>query len=196
MHYTNLGRWKAKSEVNMNEKKLNKMSGLSALPLIIIIGLILGTGYLLLKDSIDLSFLEVSKDLEMERLENFPKTVSVTKDLDKQRAVIKSEEELINFLSYVSKSKELSLGRKVDFKKEMLIGVSTKTNNTGGYSVKIEKIKVDKKTNNLYITSLITKPSDNCVVTQQLNSAVDIVLVSKTNMDVEFETVRTTDLCE
>lgn len=196
MHYTNLGRWKAKSEVNMNEKKLNKMSGLSALPLIIIIGLILGTGYLLLKDSIDLSFLEVSKDLEMERLENFPKTVSVTKDLDKQRAVIKSEEELINFLSYVSKSKELSLGRKVNFKKEMLIGVSTKTNNTGGYSVKIEKIKVDKKTNNLYITSLITKPSDNCVVTQQLNSAVDIVLVSKTNMDVEFETVRTTDLCE
>lgn len=180
----------------MNEHKLNKMSGLSALPLIIIIGLILGAGYLLLKDSIDLSFLEVDNDLEMERLENFPKTVPVSENIDKQRTVIKSEEELVDFLSYVSKSKNLSVGRKIDFNKKMLIAVSTKSYETGGYSVKIEKIIKDKETDSLYVTSLITEPGDTCAVTQQLNSSVDMVIVDKTKMNVEFETLRTTDLCE
>lgn len=180
----------------MNEKQLNKMSGLSALPLIIIIGLILGTGYLLLKDNIDLSFLETSDNLEMERLEEFPKTVGVNEDIEKQREVIKSEEELVEFLSYVSKSSELSLNRKVDFNKEMLIGVSTETFNTGGYSIKIDDINKDTEANSLHVTSLITKPGDNCLVTQQLTSAVDIVVVDKTDMDVEFDTLRTTDFCE
>lgn len=180
----------------MNEEKLDKMSGLSALPLIIIIGLTLGTGYLLLKDNIDLSFLEADKSLEMERLEEFPKVVPVSEEIDKQRKVIRSEEELVDFFSHVSKSKELSLGRKINFDKQMLVGVSTETNRTGGYSIKIDKIRKDTDKDVLHVTSIITQPGDSCFVTQQLNSAVDLVVIDKTDMEIDFDTLRTTDLCE
>lgn len=176
--------------------KMHKMSGLSALPLLIILGLIFGAGYFLLKGNIDLSFLEQSNKLEMERLENFPTTVGVSENLDKQRVVIRSEDDLIDFLSYVDKSKALSVSEKIDFDKTMLIGVSTKTFDTGGYSIKIEKIYIDKEENKLLVSSMITKPGDNCITDQVLTSAVDLVAIDKTDMEIDFELKRQTNFCK
>jgi hypothetical protein len=180
----------------MNENH-NKMAGVSALPLIIILGLILGAGYFLLRGEIDLSsLLGDNSSLEMRRLDGFPTVVPVSVEHEKLQKVIKSEQELIDFLAAVDETNNLSVGEKINFDKEMLIGVATSNFDTSGYSMKIRKIYVDRDSNSLLVSSTITQPGDTCQKDPQLNVAVEIVAVDTTDMPVDFETLRTTEICE
>ncbi len=173
------------------------MAGISALPLLIILGLIFGAGYLLMGGEFKLDFFEEKTSLELRRLEDFPTTVVVKNpELEKQRSVINSEEELVAFLANVDTEDELSLGEQIDFEKEMLIGISTKAFETTGYSVKIKKIYIDKENDELLVSSLITEPSDACITTDTATSSIDIVAVDKTDLNIDFETLRKKDLCD
>ena len=175
----------------------HKMAGVSTLPLIIILGLIFGAGYFLLRGDIDLSkFLEDNRSLEMRRLEDFPAVVPVTTEHEKYRVVIKSDQELIDFLAKVDETNNLALAEKIDYDREMLIGVATENFGVTGHSMKIRKIYMDRDSNSLLVSSMITQPDDSCEVTDYENVAVDLVAVDKTDMPVDFETLRQTDFCE
>ncbi|MBI2414830.1 hypothetical protein HYV31_03275 [candidate division WWE3 bacterium] len=179
-----------------NQKKL---SGAKGLPFIILGGVILIAGYFLVgKDFINnLSLFEKTKTLEMQRLEGFPAKISVANpDIEKQRKVITNEKELIDFLAFVDKTSSLTVGEKIDFSKQMLIGVSSETFDNDEFEVKIRKIYLDKEKNKLLVSVKIMQPGDSCAKLQQPGVGVDVVVVDKTDMRIDFETLRETQICK
>jgi hypothetical protein len=175
----------------------NRMAGISALPLIIILGLIFGAGYLLLQGEVDLNIFKPNNTLELRRIDDFPGIVTTgNEDIEKQRLIIKTEEELIEFLANIDKTNQLAFSEKIDFEKEMLIGVSTKPFENTGYSAKIRKIYINKEEESLLVSTKITIPGETCVTEPDLTIGVDIVAIDKTDMEIDFETQRTTDFCD
>lgn len=178
----------------MNDRQQN-MYGMSGLPVLIVLGLILGAGYFLLRGEINLPFNETSNTVEVRRLEGFPVNVSLPGELGKIQTVLKSEKELIAFLAAIDKSNNLSVNEKINFDKEYLIGVSSKTFNTDGHDFKIRKVYIDVEKDMLLVSSRTVKPDDDCNVTKGLNTVVDIVAVSKTDKDFDFENLIETQTC-
>lgn len=175
----------------------NRMAGISALPLLIILGLIFGAGYLLLQGDVDLDFFKPDNTLELRRIDDFPAIVTTgDENIEKQRTIIKSEEELISFLSSIDKTNQLAFSEKIDFEKEMLIGVSTKPFENTGYKAKIRKVYINKEEETLLVSTRITMPDEACVTEPDLTIGVDLVAVDKTDMEIDFETQRTTDFCD
>lgn len=175
----------------------NKMAGISALPLIIILGLILGAGYFLLQGEVNLDFLKPDNTLELRRIEDFPSIVTTGDEtINKQRTIIKSEKELIGFLSNIDKTNQLTFSEKIDFDKEILVAVSTKPFENTGYKAKIRRIYVDKEKESLLVSTKITMPGETCVTEPDLTIGVDIVAIDKTDMEIDFETQRTTNFCD
>ena len=181
---------KARLKVNMNNKSLIPQKSLilyiSLLPVIILVLLILGAGYFLMKDDFELSKI-FNRGPQVRRLEGFPVVVDVSGQIDKQRRVIKSQEELEDFLKTVDPTGNLALGEKIDFSREYLIGVSTATLDRGGSKLKVKKVYENKENNELLISLKQTILAENCMVTQQLNLPVDLVAVSKTDYEITFE---------
>lgn len=171
------------------------MAGAGALPLLIILGLIIGAGYLLIGSDMELPFLKDRRNVEVRRLDGYPRTVSVDQEIDRKQQLIKSEDELIDFLASIDKTNLLTVDEKINFDKEYLIGVTSKTMDKGGNEFKIKKVYVDKEKDELLVSSRLSKPGDDCLVTQELNMLVDIVAISKTDKEVEFETLVETYTC-
>ena len=88
---------------------------MSLIPLFLLIALILGAGYLLIQGEIKLP--KFNKGPQIRRLEGFPTIVYTEKELDKQRQVVKSEEELINFLNFVDESGLVTVRENIDLKR-------------------------------------------------------------------------------
>lgn len=168
---------------------------MSGLPVLIVLGLILGAGYFLLGGDFSFPFNEPDTTVEVRRLEEFPINVPLTNKIEKIQTVIKSEKELIAFMAAIDKSNTLSISEKINFDKEYLIGVSSKSFDTGGYEFKIRKIYIDQEKNILLVSSKTIKPGDACIVTQELNTIVDIVAISKTDKVFEFENLIETRTC-
>ena len=194
MRFIDLGHWKVKSKVSMSKKNQN-MNGMGTLPLIVLLGLILGAGYFLLQGDLDLSFLEDKTNVEVRRLDDYPITVPVEQEMEKKQAVIKSDEELISFLASIDKTNALTVNEKIDFEKEYLIGVSSKTLKKGSNEFKVRKVYIDKEKDELLVSSQLRKPSDDCITTDEMNMVVDIVAISKTDKEVKYETLIETFTC-
>jgi len=171
------------------------MTGAGALPLLIILGLIIGAGYLLIGGDIEIPFFEDRKHIEVRRLEGYPIAVQVEQEIEKKHEIIKSEEELIDFLASIDRTNVLTVDEKIDFNKEYLVGVTSKTLDKGGNEFKVKKVYVDKEKDEILVSSRLQKPGDDCLTTQELNMVVDIVAISKTDKDVEFETLVETFTC-
>ena len=178
-----------------NDIQQKNMSGMSGLPVLIVLGLILGAGYFLLREEINLPFSKPSNTVEVRRLEGFPVNVPLSTELEKIHAVLKSEKELIAFLAAIDKSNTLSVNEKIDFDKEYLIGVSSKAFDTDGHGFKIRKVYINKEKDMLLVSSRTIKPGDSCNVTEGLNTVVDIVAVSKTDQEFDFENLIETQNC-
>jgi len=166
---------------------------MSFLPLIIIIALILGAGYLLINGEIKLP--KFNKGPQIRRLEGFPTIIYTDKVLDKQRQVIKSDQELNQFLNTVDSTGLLVLKEKINFDKEYLIGVSTKTYDETGHKMKIRKVYEDKNKKTLLVSIIESESEKNCPVEQQTNIPVDLVAISKTDSDIAFERIKDFTLC-
>ncbi len=171
------------------------MQGMGALPLIILLGLIVGAGYFLLQGDIKLPFGRNENTVEVRRLDDYPAKVTLTQEIEKVQTIIKSEADLVNFLATIDPTGTLTLDRKIDFNKEYLIGSTSKAVDTSGYEFKIRKIYLNKENDELTVSSLLRKPSDECQVTPEFSIFVDIVAISKTDKNVSFETVTETYTC-
>jgi hypothetical protein len=174
-------------------KKEKTILNMSLVPLIIIIGLILGAGYLLLQGEIKLP--KFNKGPQLRRLEGYPTIVYNDKDLSKQRVVLKSQDELNNFLNSVDTSGLLTLKGNIDFNKEYLIAVTTDTQPETGHTIKIKKIYEDKANKTLLISIEESQMADNCVTDKDKNVAVDMVAISKTDWKLSFDRVKKTTEC-
>ncbi len=171
-------------------KKSNKKINL--MPLFILIGLIITIYFVFLSDS---ALFQLDKRLEVRRINGFPTTAYTEKELDKQRLVITSEEELIRFLNYVDESGYLLVREDIDFNKEMLLGVSTSVNEIEGHTIKIRKLYEDKDSNTLLVSVRETEPGNTCEVIHNSNVAVDLVAIDITSLKVGFERVKEVKEC-
>jgi hypothetical protein len=175
---------------NNNSPKPRKKINL--IPLFILIGLIVIIYFVFLSNN---DLFKINKKLEVRRLNGFPTVAYTDKYLEKHRDVITNEEELIKFLNYVDESGYLTVREDIDFSKEMLIGVSTDTNDTSGVSIKIKKLYEDKDSNTLLVSIRETEPGKTCEVEENKNVAVDLVAIDITDMKVDFERVKEVKEC-
>lgn len=179
----------------MNKNKKQNTEGMGALPLIVILGLIIGAGYFLLQEDVKLPFLEDKENVEVRRLDDYPITVTLDMEMEKMQKLIKSEDELIDFLASIDKTNTLTVDEKIDYNKEYLIGITSKTLKRGGNEFKIRKVYIDKEKDELLVSSRLKKPGDDCITIEGLNMIVDIVTISKTDREIKFETLIETFTC-
>ncbi len=174
--------------------KQTHILNMSFLPIVLLIALILGAGYFLLAGDIDIAKL-LKREPEVRRLAGFPTVINTTEILEKQRTVIKSEQELATFLNSVDKSGLLTLNEKINFDKEFLIGVASKTFEETGSTVKVRKLYEDKENKALIVSIKQIDSGENCEIEAQPNVAVDLVAVSKTDWQIKFDTIKETKVC-
>ena len=148
---------------------------MSMIPLAIIIVLIIGAGYFLMKGEFKL--FNFNKGIEIVRLEKegFPSVVFTDKPVEKIRRVLKSQDELNQFLNEVDPTGLTVLKRDTDFNKEYLIAASSSTNSETGRKVKIKRAVIDKETKTLTFIIEETEAGSKCPVDAAKNIAIDIV---------------------
>lgn len=171
--------------------KTSKTLYISFLPILILLGVIVGAGYFLTEGELKLP--GSSDKLNVRRLENYPREVLTTKILDKQRLVIDNQKDLDTFLSSIdSSNKPLEINENINFDKEVVLVSATSTQETDGYKMKIDKIFVDEVANSLLASIELTEPGDSCAekVEKATNVWVDIVTIKKTDKEIEFERVK------
>jgi len=167
---------------------------MSLLPLILILVIILGAGYFLLQG--DIKFPKLDRGPEIRRLQGFPTVVNTDQDLERKRVVIKSNDELNNFLNSIDKTGLLTLKDKIDFNKEYLIGVSSATEVVGDHKIKVKKITQKETTKEISILIEETFPGKTCVQENSMNIAVDLVAITKTDVKIGFDRIKTVKDCE
>jgi hypothetical protein len=74
---------------------------------------------------------------------------------------------------------------KVNWDKKMVLLVTSKTRNTGGYETRIRKVEMDK--DDLVVTIRDQEPGKTCITTQQTNVPMDIVVLDKTDLSIEWQ---------
>lgn len=167
----------------------------SLLPLVVIVGLILGTGYLLIGDELKLPKI-FSGEPKIHRLEGFPTNLSVEDNRDKIRTIITNEEELNEFLNTVDESGLLTLKEKVNFSRKYLVGVATKTLEEDDHDFKVRKAYKNKEQNKILISLVREDPGETCEVEQNKNIWIDLVEIDKTDWEIDFELIKKIIECE
>jgi hypothetical protein len=165
----------------------------SLIPLAIIILLILGVGALLLKDEIKLP--NFNKEPIITRLAGFPTSVITTKQLERQREIVTTNEKLIEFLNSIDESGLLKVQENINFDKDMVIAVTSGTNDIKGVRVKIRRVYEEKAKKRLLVSVEETVPGDTCTPEPEMNIAIDIITLSKTDWDITFDKVTKTLEC-
>lgn len=179
----------------MNENQKAHLN-VSLVPLIVIIGLILGAGFLLLKDEINLP--KFNKGPTMRRIEGFSSLVYVDDDfeIERRKKVIRSREELNEFLNAIDKSGLLEVKENIDFDKEFIIAVNSKVHEETGHRTKIGKIYEDVTENRLLVLVEEKESGDTCEKDPDRNVTLDIVAVSNTDLRISFDRVKKVEECE
>jgi hypothetical protein len=175
-------------------KKAQTTIYMTFLPLILIILIILGAGYFLLQGEIDLP--KFDKEPQIRRLDGFPTAVYSNKQLEKQRLVIKSDEELYDFLNLVDETGLLAVREDIDFEKEYLLAVSSETEKEVGHEIEVRKAYEDKEDGSLLISLRETFPGETCEIELDEHVAVDVVAISITEYEIEFERVKKFEECD
>jgi len=171
-------------------------SQMNLLPVALLILLIIGAGYLLLKGEVKLPDF-FNTEPQVRRLNGFPTVLYTSEKLEKQRLVIKTQEDLQAFLQTVDKTGILQLQEKVDFSKEYLLGVSSETVDFTGSTMKIRKVYQDKENKKLIVELRQTLNDEECPdIEKDPNIAVDVVAINKTDWGIEFELVKDKKTCE
>ena len=166
---------------------------ISLLPLVVIIGLILGAGYLLLAGDINLP--NFFKKSQFRRIEGFPTIVYTSNVVAKQRTIIKSEEELTKFLNTIDSTGLLEIREPINFNKEYLVVAATETEARTGNTIRIKKISEDKTKNQLVVDIIETQKDNACEVDLSKNIALDIVAISKTTKEATFGREKQIESC-
>jgi hypothetical protein len=166
----------------------------SLIPLAIILILVLGVGTFLLKDEIKLP--NFNKEPTITRLAGFPTTVVTTKQLEKRREVITTNEQLNEFLNSIDESGLLKVQENINFDKDIVIAAISGTNEFKGVVEKIRKVYQDSTKKRLFVLVEETVPGKTCAPEPGKNIAVDIITLSKTDWEIRFDKVTKTLECE
>ena len=75
----------------------------------------------------------------------------------------------------------------------MALFVTSKTREKGGYETRIKKIVKDNE--DLIIEIRDSEPGDTCINTQQLNIPMDLVVLDKVDLSIEFDVVKFVKEC-
>jgi len=179
----------------MNENQ-NAQLNVSLIPLAIIISLILGAGFFLLKDEINLP--KFNRGPTMRRIEGLSSLVYVDDDfeIERQKKVIKSREELNEFLNTIDKSGLLEVKEDIDFDKEFVIAVNSGVHEETGHRTKIGRIYEDVTENRLLVLVEEKESGDSCDKDPDRNVTLDIVAVSNTDLRISFDRVKKVEECE
>jgi len=159
----------------------------SLLPIIILIGLILGIGYFLLQGEITLP--KFNKGPTIQRMAGFPTVIYTDKIIEKQRKVITNEEDLNVFLNLVDETGLLTVKETINFEKSIVLAVATETNEEIGHKIKIKSVYEDKEENEILVEFEETDPDNDCKYELDKNIAVDMVILSKTDKEIDFEKI-------
>jgi len=173
--------------INKSGKKIN------LIPLFILVGLAIVIYFVFLSDNEAFKF---DRSPQVRRLNGFPAVAYTDKELEKQRRIITSEEELAEFLNYVDESGYLLVREDINFDKEILLGVSTSTESTSGYDIKIRKLYEDRDKNELLVSIRETEPGETCEVENVKTVAVDLVSIDMTEMNIDFERIKQVQECD
>ena len=166
----------------------------NVIPIIIILLLIGGAGYFLFGQDLEIPIED--RKTQITRLEGFPRMLYVSEDRKKVRKVIKSEEELNEFLNDVDKNGELTIDTNVNFNRHYLMGAATKTLEGENHTFKIKKIYKDTDDKTLTVVQERTDPDEGCKLEGGQNIWVDIVQINKTDWNIGFELVKKILPCE
>ena len=179
----------------MIENKQRASLRVSLIPLVILVGLILGAGYFLLQGEISMP--KFNKGPTIQRMVGFPTIIYIDEKMEKERRVITSEQELDEFLNLIDKSEILEVRESINFDKNIVLAVSSSTNETTGYEIKISKVYEDKEDQKIRVLFEEMKPGDTCTEEEMdINITVDMVILSKTDWEIDFERVLKTVECD
>jgi hypothetical protein len=176
------------------DKKQRASLKVSLFPVVLLTGLILGIGYFLLSEEISLP--KFNKGPTIQRLEGFPTVIYSDRELEKERRVITNEQELSEFLNFIDETGLLDVKENINFEKNVVVAVSTDSNEEVGHKIKIDEVYEDKEENEILVQFEETKPGDSCEPEYDRNIAVDMVLLSKTDMEIDFEKITKVIECE
>ncbi len=106
--------------------------------------------------------------------------------LQKENIVIKSKKDWSTLLEKLDSENKISdqFNKNIDFSKKHVIIAVDDVRNTGGYSIKINKIQEIKNNLNIYVTTMSPKPTD--MVTTAIMQPIHIVLINKTDKNIVF----------
>ncbi len=178
----------------MKKNRQEAFLRVSLLPLLVLIGLIFGAGYFLLKDEIKLPSLR--KNPTIQRLEGFPTVIYTDKQIEKTRKVITNDQELAEFLNLIDETGILTVKEEVNFDKNVVIAISTETNEETGHKIKVKKVYEDIDRDKILIEFEEVDPEDDCKMELDSNIAVDLVMLSKTDSRIDFEKITKVIECE
>lgn len=174
-------------------------SSMNLVPVILIFVLILGAGYLLLKDTFKLPWFKKDNTIEITRLEGFPRGWETQNDIRKTRKVIKNESELKEFLAYATINDEDTLNgilKSVDFDKESLLGVTSETQDETEGLIRVKRVEIDKAKKRLHVRIIQYKPDATCVPEIKKNILVDMVKIDKSDNEIDFDVVKENRSCD
>ena len=174
----------------MNKEAQIKMS---LIPLVLIMAVILGAGYFLVQGDIKLPSFDNKP--EINRLEGFPTIIYTEEDLEKERLVIRTQDELVQFLNRIDKTGLTELRAPINFDKEFLLGASSESELPVGHTLKIKKVYIDEADNILTVEIEETFPGEGCEIEEDKHIAVDLVSISKTESEIKFDRVKKTEIC-
>ena len=119
-------------------------------------------------------------------------TAGTSADINKTRLVIRDKDSLKEAIAAIDKNNEIKIP-KVNFERKMALFVTSKTREKGGYETRIKKIVKDNE--DLIIEIRDSEPGDTCINTQQLNIPMDLVVLDKVDLSIEFDVVKFVKEC-
>ena len=167
---------------------------MSLLPLVVIVVLMIGAGYFLLQGEIKLP--GFNKGTQIRRLDGFPTVITTEMPLEKQRKVIKSPEELAEFLNYIDPTGLTEVRDSVNFDREYLLAISSDLQDETGHKMRIKKVYEDKNAKHLLVLIEETDKGGNCEVEVEGNITADVVAISQTDFEISFDRVKKVEDCE
>ena len=164
------------------------------IPAVIIIILIIVSGVVLMKGNILNIFKSSGNSLT--RIDNFPVIVKSNKKIEKQRDIVNTQEEFNNLMNNILDDSSKVKTPNVDFSKNRLLVVSTATNETTGFGIKIKSILKTGQVGKLDAIIEFQKPGDNCQITNEPNVAIDVVQLTKDSGEITFDKEEKTVACK
>ncbi len=137
-------------------------------------------------------FSKNDNSIEYNHAEGFPRSLNVTEQFTKTRLVITNMEDLKKAIAAIDKNNEVKVPQ-INFDRKTALFVTSRTRPSGGYETRIKKITKDK--DDLVVEVRETEPGKTCITTEQLTLPIDLVILDKTDLTIDFEAVKVVKEC-